>query len=342
MVILVGNMALTQFLNKEAKSFKSDSKRVSQYEEKGIFNKNIFFEIDEVKSRIQELHGGNLAKKSLADYLGLVRRILNKAGCQHWDIQEEEFKKLVKRYDVSIHELRNSTPRYNGLPQPSDTINYEEVVKQMLEKYESVEYVYDKHEPSLEQIDELQTVIIGLVPVLFFNTRANYMTWKNFCHKNVSHLKDNVLTADNCGNVTLLWNERKQDRINSTKRKRDESVAEDEVIDTKSFSQAMGKVPYDSIKGVNPVKMARILSKFFWRFRKNSEYIFVDKEGNPFKEDSFRKRIISATGHGIAELRRGQITYIHKEPLNNEVREYLSLQNHHSKEENELYNRPTL
>ncbi|KAI9103413.1 hypothetical protein DFS34DRAFT_646822 [Phlyctochytrium arcticum] len=273
-------MALTQFLNKEAKSFKSDSKRVSQYEEKGIFNKDLFCDIDVVKSRIQEVHGGKLAQKSVADYVGLVRRVLNKAGFQHWDIPEAEFDTLIKRYDVSIHELRNSTPRYNGVPQPTDTINYEEVVKKMLEKYESVEYVYDKYEPSLEQIDELQTAIIGLVPVVFFNVQANYMTLKNFSHKNVSHLKDNVLIVDNCFNATILWNERKQVRINVTKRTRDESVVEDlalprgslcePVVDTKSFIQAMVKVPYDSVKGVNPVQMVRILSKFFWRFRKNS------------------------------------------------------------------------
>ncbi|KAI9103359.1 hypothetical protein DFS34DRAFT_590892 [Phlyctochytrium arcticum] len=333
-------MALTQFLNKEAKSFKSDSKRVSQYEEKGIFNKDIFFDIDVVKTNIQEVHGGKLGQKSVADYVGLVRRILNKAGFQHWNIPEAEFDTLIKRYDVSIHELRNSTPRYNGVPQPTDTINYEEVVKKMLEKYESVEYVYDKHEPSLEQIDELQNVIIGLVPVLFFNVRANYMTWKNFSHKNVSHLKDNVLIADNCGNVSILWNERKQDRINATKRKRDESAEDDlALVDTKSFIQAMGKVPYDSIKVVNPVKMARILSKFFWRFRKESEYIFVDKEGLPFNENTFRKKIVEATGYGIAELRRAQVTYIRKEHLNNEMRGYLAVQCHHSKSENDLYNR---
>ncbi|KAI9097339.1 hypothetical protein DFS34DRAFT_685967 [Phlyctochytrium arcticum] len=332
-------MSLIQFLNNQAKSFKADNKKVLEYEKRGIFNKDVFFDIDVVKSRIQEVHGGNLAKKSLADYLGLVRRILNKAGYQHWDLPEEELKNLVKRYDVSIHELRNSTPRYNGLPQPTDTINYEEVVKKMLEKYESVEYIYDKHEPSLEQIDELQNVIIGLVPVLFFNVRANYMTWKNFYHENVSRSADNILIADNCGNVTLLWNERKQDRINATKRKRDESVVDDEVVDTKSFIQAMSKLPYDSIKGVNPVKMARILSKFFWRFRKDSEYIFVDKEGLPFNKNTFRKRIIEATGHGIAELRRAQITYIRKEHLSNDARQWLALQCHHSKSENDLYNR---
>ncbi|KAI9101676.1 hypothetical protein DFS34DRAFT_591521 [Phlyctochytrium arcticum] len=122
-------MYLTQFLNNQAKSFKADNKKVLEYEKRGIFNKDVFFDIDVVKSRIQEAHGGNLAKKSIADYIGLVRRVLNKAGFQHWGIPKEDFTNLLKRYDVCIHELRSLTPRYNGLPQPTDNINYEEVIK---------------------------------------------------------------------------------------------------------------------------------------------------------------------------------------------------------------------
>ncbi|KAI9104898.1 hypothetical protein DFS34DRAFT_589995 [Phlyctochytrium arcticum] len=328
-------MSFIQFLNNHAKSYKYDCKRVSQYEEKGIFNKDIFFDIDVVKNRIQEAHGGKLGSKSLADYLGLVSRVLKRTQLlQYWNIPREEFNTLMKRYDVCIHELRSLAPRYNGVAQPSDTINYIEVVEKMLAKYESIEYVYDKHGPTFEQIDELQTIIIGMFPVLFFNVRSNYSTLKNFYHENVSRSADNILIADNCFNVTLLWNCRKADRISSTKRKRNEEQQDDDVVDTKSFIQAMGRVPYDLVQGVHPVKMARILSKFFWRFRKNSEYIFVDKEGNPFKEDSFRKKIIEASGHGIAELRRAQITYIRKEHLNNEMREWLAAQC-----QNDLYNR---
>ncbi|KAI9101780.1 hypothetical protein DFS34DRAFT_591612 [Phlyctochytrium arcticum] len=203
-------MSITQFLNSSAKSYTADGKKVLECEKRGIFNKDVLVEIDEVKTRIQEAHN-KLGKKSMADYLGLVRRVINKAGSQHFEIPEPNFTRLVKQYDESIKELHGGTARYTGQVHQSDSLNkdkYKNLIQEMLGKYEKVEYVYGKHMPNVYQIDELQTVIIGLIPVLFFNTRSNYMSLKTFLHKNTSMKSDNVFNCDNKLQATLYWNAR--------------------------------------------------------------------------------------------------------------------------------------
>ncbi|TPX56698.1 hypothetical protein SpCBS45565_g08365 [Spizellomyces sp. 'palustris'] len=350
---------LAGFLNEKSGSYAKDLAKAQDYQRRGAFSslekiKDVSFQRSLVKDcTATKTKNGEPTQNTYSTDLGLIARIIRNAGHDFCGLDKTEHEELMKPL---YNAARDAKKVYKDLgdagecPMDGTIEDWDAEYIRMRAYNEEQNRIYDLPCPNKYQIYTLQDAKIGLFSSHFYNIRANYGTLKNFKHPGVNWKKDNIFVYDNDGNASILWNDRKKDRISAAKtsaKKLNDTEDNDRYLN-EPFVQSMTTPHFPEIaESVDPVYVAKELIRFIERFRKESEYIFLNSKGEPFHAiDTFRDHIQCAwskatndkdKNYGVRLLRRVQITHIRKRHLKCAASTFMLKQHHHNEAENLAY-----
>ncbi|KAI8904909.1 hypothetical protein DFJ77DRAFT_515131 [Powellomyces hirtus] len=310
------------------------------YKAKGAFAlKENITNISKMKTIVFSCHN-RTNENSQAQALGIVRKFLGAVGPLPLDMTKDEHIMLLKRYDESINVLKK-TYQQQVDDGEGEVFEYAPVLEKAWENVTRDSSIYDEEFPSDQKILDLQDSLIAITQLAMPNSRSNMATLVNGFHDDADLKKDNVfLPTGTTGTSVIIWNERKIDRIKSGKPKVGE--VQDPIDNTRYIEPLNTVLP---LPFMEPERVSEHLTKFVRKYRKNSKYIFIRKDGTPFmnetKDDKrfepYRARVKIATGQNISVVRRSQITAVRDMSLTKQEHAQYAADCHHSKEENNHY-----
>ncbi|KAJ3166352.1 hypothetical protein HDU87_002213 [Geranomyces variabilis] len=218
--------------------------------------------------------------KSRSLYLCSVLNLLGKAEST-LGLNKAEFKNLKQRYSTAIKNLEEESKNEaeNGY---GKIIDYPAVLKTVWDSYNEQKIIYEKEFPGDSEILKFQDVIMALKQLVFPHNRGNDATLVNAFHEDANIKTDNVFIPAEDGTSVLIWNEGKQDRIKRGKR----ALDEEDVYDNTRYVQPMSATDLPHLDGQ---RVGEVLSRFVRRFRRNSKYIFLKKDGTPLMKEKDAK-----------------------------------------------------